>query len=95
MATEHTESTENVLSITRRRAKRVRRNHPFRAFRVFRGYPSPHASRLTPHSSLIRRPAEAASSTKPGKEVLTLAQSSMSMGPVARKAAMAKDIAMR
>src|SRR6266571_4670597 len=50
---------------------------------------------LGSHTDRMRSPAARASSTKPGNEVATLAQSSTSIGSLARSAAMAKDIAMR
>ena len=43
----------------------------------------------------IPRPECRARSTNPGKEVSTLAQSSMWISPSPRNAAMAKDMAMR
>ena len=50
---------------------------------------------LRPRLSHIASPTECASGTNPGNEVATLATSRISMGPAARRLAMAKDMAMR
>ena len=50
---------------------------------------------VCPYGSLIFNPAEFANVTNPGKDVLTLAQSKMVIGALARKLAMAKLMAMR
>ncbi len=51
--------------------------------------------RRHPTSSRIASPVLAASGAKPGKDVRTLAQSPMAIGPAARKAAIANAMAMR